>query len=138
MTGTAGSTEAPRNREIFGGKLPALVYAAAEISAMSSPLNSPKDADWYACPSCGAEVQVGSRGCPKCSPGAGRSWQRDPHPDGVDLPDDPEEFDYNDFVRREFGRGPAKAKPAGLAWKWWITGVLLLILMAWGLVRQVW
>ncbi len=37
---------------------------------MSRPLNSPKDADWYACPSCGAEVRVGSRGCPACMKGS--------------------------------------------------------------------
>lgn len=92
---------------------------------MSRPLNSPKDADWYACPSCGAEVRVGSRGCPKCTKG-GKSWEQDEYLDGVDAPEGAEEFDYNDFVKREFGRGSAKIKPAGLAWKWWIAGILLL------------
>ena len=98
---------------------------------MSRPLNSPKDADWYACPSCGAEVRVGSRGCPKCSKG-GKSWEQDDYLDGVDAPEDAEDFDYNDFVKREFGTaGPSRLKPWGIAWKWWITGVLLLALMIW-------
>jgi hypothetical protein len=104
---------------------------------MSHPLNSPKDADWYACPSCGAEVRVGSRGCPSCRSGAAPNWQQDESLDGLDLPDDPQEFDYNDFVKREFGGGgPSRLKPAGLAWKWWITGVLLLAAVAWGIVAS--
>ena len=50
---------------------------------MSRPQPSPKDADWYACPGCGAEVRVGSRGCPQCS---GKSWEQDEYLDGLDLP----------------------------------------------------
>lgn len=102
---------------------------------MSRPLNSPKDADWYACPSCGAEVRVGSRGCPQCTPGAGGKWKQDKYLDAVDLPDEPSEFDYDDFVKREFGgRGPANLKPHGIAWKWWIAGVLLLAALIWSVV----
>lgn len=98
---------------------------------MSRPLNSPKDADWYACPSCGAEVRVGSRGCPKCTKSTAKKREQEDYLDGVDVPDDPADFDYNDFVRREFGRGSSKIKPAGLAWKWWIAGILLLAALAW-------
>lgn len=104
---------------------------------MASPQNSSKDADWYACPFCGTEVRVGSKGCPGCTPGAGKSWQQDSSLDGVDLPDDPEEFDYDDFVKREFGKTARVVKPAGLKWKWWITGVLLLAGMIAGVILQV-
>jgi hypothetical protein len=90
---------------------------------MPHPKPSYKDADWYACPECGAEVRVGSRGCTACH---GKSWEQDEYLDGLDLPEDPAEFNYDEFVKREFGRGSARVKPAGLAWKWWITGVLLL------------
>ena len=107
------------------------------ISAMSHPLNSPKDADWYACPSCGAEVRVGSRGCSRCSAGSGAKWEQDEYLDGVDVPEDAAEFDYNDFVKREFGgRGPSRLKPHGIAWKWWVTGVLVLGAFAWGVVAS--
>ena len=99
---------------------------------MSRPLNSPKDADWYACPSCGTEVRVGSRGCPKCSRDTAlKSWEQDDYLDGVDVPEDAAEFDYNDFVKREFGRRSARLKPAGLAWKWWLAGILLLAALIW-------
>jgi hypothetical protein len=100
---------------------------------MSRPLNSPKDADWYACPYCGAEVRVGSRGCLKCVQEAvGKKWQQDEYLDGVDLPDDPSEFDYNDFVKREFGaRQSSRLKPSGVSWKWWIAGIILIGALAW-------
>lgn len=101
------------------------------LRRMSRPQPSSKDADWYACPGCGAEVRVGSRGCPQCS---GKSWEQDEELDGLDLPPDPADFDYDDFVRREFGRGSARVKPAGLAWKWWITAVLLLAALIWAWV----
>ena len=96
---------------------------------MSRPQQPPKDADWYACPGCGGEVRVGSRGCPKCS---GKSWEQEDYLDGVDVPEDAEDFDYDDFVKREFGSGSARLKPPGLAWKWWITGVLLLAAIFFG------
>ncbi|HWB03918.1 MAG TPA: hypothetical protein VG796_12900 [Verrucomicrobiales bacterium] len=103
---------------------------------MAHPLNSPKDADWYACPSCGAEVRVGSRGCPQCISGKGAKWEQDNYLDGVDVPEDAAEFDYDDFVKREFGgRGPSRLKPHGIKWKWWITAVLLLAASAWALVK---
>lgn len=97
---------------------------------MPRPQSSSTDADWYACPQCGGEVRVGSRGCQKCS---GKPWEQEEYLDGLDLPD-AEEFDYDDFVKREFGSGPSRLKPAGLAWKWWITAVLLLAAMVWAWV----
>ncbi len=97
---------------------------------MSRPLNSPKDADWYACPSCGAEVRVGSRGCPACMKGSVKKWEQEDYLDGTDVPEDADDFDYNEFVKREFGRGSGKLKPAGLSWKWWIAGILLLAALA--------
>ena len=33
------------------------------------------------------------------------------------LPD--EEFDYDEFVKEEFGTG--RAKPRGIHWLWWLT-----------------
>ena len=41
---------------------------------------------------------------------------------GVDLPEGG--FDYDDFVRREFGSSP---KPAGIPTIWWITALLLIV-----------
>lgn len=95
-------------------------------------------ADTYLCPGCDQEVTVGSRGCPRCNPPqksrrrskaaagrSGRGRERDRATDGLDLPDD--DFDYDDFVAREFGLKPHRR--IGIRWYWWLTALILLILM---------
>ena len=52
-----------------------------------------------------------------------RSWEQDEGCDGLDLPE--EEFDYEEFVAREFGSRPNQQ--IGLSWKWWATAVFLVI-----------
>jgi len=39
--------------------------------------------------------------------------------DGLDLPD--ENFDYADFVKREFGG--QKVMPRGIHWFWWVVAL---------------
>lgn len=104
---------------------------------MSRYLNSPREADWYACPTCGDEVRVGSAGCRKCltqpvetpeGAAGGEAW-----PDGVELPEGAEDFDYEDWKKKEFGTA-SKLKPHHLPWKYWLAGVLLLVAMTWTLV----
>ncbi len=106
-------------------------------SKMSRYLNSPREADWFACPTCGDEVRVGSPGCRKCR-GINPADEVDPvdqadWPDGVDLPEDPDDFDYEDWKKKEFGR-TAKFKPHHLPWKYWLAGIVLLAAMIWGWV----
>lgn len=103
---------------------------------MSQYLNSHREADWYACPSCGDEVRVGSEGCRKCRGKCPADFEDEAEgdwPDGVDLPEDPEEFDYEDWKKREFGV-KAKIKPHHLPLKYWITGIVLLLGMIWAWV----
>ncbi|MEI7912792.1 MAG: hypothetical protein WCK77_24460 [Verrucomicrobiota bacterium] len=82
----------------------------------------------YRCPFCDREVRVG-RPCPGCAkkqrqpaPAPQTSWRQDAGADGLDLPDG--DFDYDEFVAREFGRAPHRR--LGVAWYWWLLGVLLL------------
>jgi uncharacterized membrane protein YvbJ len=91
--------------------------------------------DSYLCPGCGNEVQIGPRGCPKCSKPpkakkkpARKSWQQDRRYDDLDLPS--EDFDYDEFVAREFGKVPHRR--IGIAWYWWVTALVLLVLMVLG------
>ena len=91
----------------------------------------------YICPFCDREVRVG-KPCPGCAkkskPAATRkkrSWEQDKSCDGLDLPD--EDFDYDDFVAREFGGKPHRQ--IAVKWYWWILGVILLILMTVGAFR---
>ena len=79
----------------------------------------------YVCPFCGCEVRVGKpcRGCAKkTKKPARRPWEQDKSADGLDLPG--EDFDYEDFVAREFGRAPHRQ--TGLQWYWWVLAVIVL------------
>lgn len=85
----------------------------------------------YVCPFCEREVRVG-RPCPGCAaktkPAARKKpkpWKQDKAHDGLDLPDD--DFDYDEFIAREFGNKPHRK--VGVKWYWWLLGVLLLALM---------
>ncbi len=86
--------------------------------------------DLYICPGCGAEVRVGSSGCPRCTPR--RPERRSEHRESTD-PDD--EFDYDTFIAEEFGH---PLKPRGIAWHWWITAIVLLAAFAWMMLGGRW
>jgi hypothetical protein len=74
------------------------------------------------CPVCNEEVPPGALACPECGADHHSGWREDAgFYDGVDLPDD--DFNYNDFVKAEFG---SRVKPAGLKMIWWIAGIVLI------------
>lgn len=74
------------------------------------------------CPVCGEDVPRNALACPECGADHNSGWREDADADALDLPD--EEFDYDDFVEREFGRG---ARPRGIRPIWWITAIVLLV-----------
>lgn len=75
------------------------------------------------CPVCGEDVPRGALACPECGADHNSGWREDGGSyDGVDLP---EEFDYDEFTRREFGSSP---KPAAISVFWWITAIVLVLL----------
>lgn len=98
--------------------------------------------DSYLCPDCGADVPVGSKGCQACGPrkvarrmrkkrpSKRQSWEQDGPYDGLGIGED--DFDYEDFVAREFGGKPHRQ--IGIAWYWWLTAVLLIAAMVWVLL----
>ncbi len=76
------------------------------------------------CPVCGEEVPRGALACRECGADHNSGWRENAEAyDGVDLPDD--EFNYDEFARREFGTG---AKPGRISTTWWITAIVLLAL----------
>jgi len=76
------------------------------------------------CPVCGEDVPRRSLACPECGADHNSGWRVDAEVhDGLDLPGT--DFDYDEFVRREFG---SSAKPAGVKTIWWITAIILLAL----------
>jgi uncharacterized membrane protein YvbJ len=75
------------------------------------------------CPSCGEDVPRDALACPECGADHNSGWREDADTyDAVDLPD--EDFNYDEFVKREFGSFPktAASKPV-----WWITAILLIV-----------
>lgn len=71
----------------------------------------------------------GASACPECGADERSGWREDPV-DGLDLPD--EEFDYDEFVKKEFG---PEVKPEGIAWLWWAAAVAALLALAAMLLR---
>jgi uncharacterized membrane protein YvbJ len=75
------------------------------------------------CPVCGEDVPRDALACPQCGADHNSGWREDADTyDGVDLPDD--DFNYDDFVKREFG---SRAKPLGLKTIWWIVAIALIV-----------
>ena len=85
----------------------------------SAPRRPPSE-----CPACGADVPPTARACPECGSDYQTGWKDDAHLHGPDLGLPDENFDYDDYVRREFG---PEIKPAGIKPLWWITAILLLL-----------
>ena len=83
------------------------------------------------CPNCGAEVPPNARACPACGSDEETGWSDEAQVSGLDLPDP--DFNYDEFVKREFGKeGP---KPRGIPWFWWVIALALVVLFALLLIR---
>jgi len=69
-------------------------------------------------------VPPNAKACPQCGSDEQTGWSDEAYAGRLDLPDD--DFDYQDFVRNEFGdRSPV---PRGIRWWWWVAAVALLVL----------
>ena len=78
------------------------------------------------CPVCGEDVPRNSLACPECGADHNSGWRTDAAAeDALDLPD--RDFDYDEFVRREFAPG---SRPVGISAIWWITAIILVALSA--------
>ena len=78
------------------------------------------------CPVCGEDVPRGSLACPECGADHNSGWREDANTyDAVDLPGD--DFNYEEFVREEFGATP---KPVGIRTVWWIAAIVLVVVLA--------
>ncbi|HUB86409.1 MAG TPA: zinc ribbon domain-containing protein [Verrucomicrobiae bacterium] len=77
------------------------------------------------CPNCGAEVPRNAKVCPECGSDESSGWSEQARADNLGLPD--EHFDYDEFVKEEFGSG--RHKPRGISWFWWGIAILLVVLM---------
>ncbi len=75
------------------------------------------------CPNCGAEIPPRAKACPECGADEKTGWSEDAVTQGLNLPD--QEFDYDEFVKNEFGEED-KIKPRGVSWIWWAVAAALV------------
>jgi len=69
-------------------------------------------------------LPAGARSCPECGSDEKTGWSEEAKTDSLGLPD--ESFDYDEFVKREFGDEEARS-PQKLYWFWWVVAVVLLV-----------
>ena len=74
------------------------------------------------CPNCGADVPRHAKACPECGSDEKTGWSDDARGQSLDLPDD--EFNYEEFVEREFGGKPRRSRRR-IFW-WWVAVALLI------------
>jgi hypothetical protein len=87
------------------------------------------------CPVCGEDVPRGALACPECGADHESGWREGAEiHDGLNLPDDEEEFDYDEFLQKEFGSSP---KPEGVKTVWWVTAIVLILLAVAGVFLAV-
>ncbi len=85
-----------------------------EINSMSeTDFSSDPEALKFNCPNCGYEVKVGSPACPECGSDEKTGWSEEADDYSNDLPtgyDSENNFNYNEFVEKEFGVKPENSK----------------------------
>ncbi len=75
------------------------------------------------CPVCDQDVPRDALACPECGADHNSGWREEAEAyEALDLPD--QDFDYDQFVREEFG---SSIKPAGIKTIWWLTAILIII-----------
>jgi len=79
------------------------------------------------CPNCGADVPPNAKACPECGSCEETGWSDAASAPDLDLPE--EDFNYDEFTKREFGG--QSPKPHGLRWLWWVIGIVLLAIFLW-------
>jgi uncharacterized membrane protein YvbJ len=82
------------------------------------------------CPNCGADVPRRAKACPECGSDESTGWSKNAQGQSLGLPD--EEFNYGEFVEREFGK-PKRSKRRAF---WWMVAVILLVLSVFFLLSR--
>ena len=76
------------------------------------------------CGHCGTAIPPDAYACPECGAAEDTGWEDDYSSD-LGLSD--EDFDYDEFVKQEFGESDNRnVIPHGLHWFWWFVGIGLI------------
>jgi hypothetical protein len=77
------------------------------------------------CPNCGADVPRNAQACPGCGADENTGWSDSAYAENLGIPD--EHFNHDEFVKEEFGG--TQVKPRGVHWVWWLTALVLVLLL---------
>jgi hypothetical protein len=91
----------------------------------SGPAGEPDAMELDYCPHCGAELPPRARACPECGSDETTGWSDRAHTERLGIPD--EEFNYDEFVREEFGQ--PRRPPRPMRSFWWVAAVILLLIL---------
>ena len=85
--------------------------------------------DQFRCPTCAHPLSPNARSCGRCGTRReGATWLTPGSADGLGIDDEP--FDYDDFIRREFGEGGRAdnwfTRMSAKERFWWVVAVVLL------------
>ena len=83
------------------------------------------------CPNCGADVPPKARACPECGACEETGWSDESETGDLGLPE--ESFDYDEFVKREFGA--KRILPRHVGWLWWVVSLVVVGLLVWLMLR---
>ena len=68
-----------------------------------------------------------AKACPGCGSDESTGWSETAYMGGLNLPD--EDFNYEEFSEREFGK--KKTLPHGITFFWWVVATVLLGVFLW-------
>ena len=93
----------------------------------------------HACPHCGADLKPRARSCRACGADARAGWSEDGWQAGPEAPagHGEDDFDYDDFLEREFGSGKPSRATSGrrrLKVLWWVMLLVFLLPLLLGAV----
>jgi hypothetical protein len=79
------------------------------------------------CPACGEPVPRNAKACPHCGADERTGWSDDTYLDGVDLPTEDSESEYQRTTEREFGDGLPRS---GRGWFALVVALLLALVIS--------
>ena len=83
------------------------------------------------CPNCGTLIPERARVCPECGSDEETGWNDRPTEQRLGI-SDPDDFDADEWEREESGKTPQRPLQA----LWWITALLLLVVILAFFARQ--
>jgi len=78
------------------------------------------------CPACGSSVPPNAACCPHCGSDPQTGWSDRATAQHLGI-SDPDDFDYNEFVKAEFADPKPQVRPHGISWFWWIIAIILTL-----------